>query len=610
MNTPRIHFSCLVLAALATTSTAQQVADVVIHDADNDQMVLLSDLDGDGKYISAGEQRILERDPNNYEPYGAAARFDSVPAGRREVAFWVETDRIFPNPPPPYNSRLQVARDLNGNGTFDASEISTFRDLPVLDGPALTQGVGLAADDSVWFTSDLFPPTPGWLNGVYRTRDLNADGDANDPGELDTMVDGTGGMHPVTTNSGTVSIVASSFRQMTNYGNGAIVFNNFDHSALFRFEDSNNDGDVTDANESVVWLNASGENPSLDWNPDFAAAGPGSDPRSIVVNPATPSNGWLEKIATLNEGGKEIVYAACGSSSTSSFGLNQFGEPIHGLIFRCEDKNADGDANDAGETTTFYNGTGVGTSGPLFLDKIVGLGAEMGAVYVCEYNPNAGNGVYRLRDLNADGDAMDAGEAELLWNTNQNATDPPFPCNPPLPPQGCGPFINSMDAFPAGSFGPCSSCVSYCTAKAGLVCGVPSIRTEGAASATASSGFVVRAGPILGNRLGVLLYNSVSQVPSVPFQGGVLCVAANGLNRGGPTSSLGTKLTCNGELFVDVNTFGRGLWVVPPSGAVPSNNPAAFLSAAGTTVFCQFWGRDSTSTGSFVSGALSFVVGP
>ena len=609
MNTPRFLIPGFALAALASTAIAQQVADTVVHDANNDQMVLLTDLDGDGKYTSVGEQRILERDASNYEPYGAAARFDSVAAGRRQVAFWVETDRVFPNPPPPYNSRLQVARDLNGNGTFDAFEISSFRDLPLLDGPALTQGIGLGADDSVWFSSDIFPTQAGWLNGVYRTRDLNGDGDANDAGEFDVMVDGVAGMHPVTTNSGTVSIESDSFRQMTNHGNGTVVFNNFDHSALFRFEDLNNDGDVIDANESLVWLNASGENPSLDWNPDFATAVAGSDPRSIVVDPLGPSNGWLEKIATLNEGGKEIVYAACGSSSSSSFGTNQFGEPIHGLIFRCEDKNADGDANDAGETTTFYNGNGVGTSGPLFIDKIVGLGAEAGALYVCEFNPGAGNSVYVMRDLNADGDAMDAGEAQLMWNTNQNATDPPFPCNPPMPPQGCGPFINSMDAFPAGSFGPCSSCGAFCTAKAGLACGVPSIRSEGSASATATSGFVVRASPARTNRLGVLLYNTGAQVPSVPFQGGELCVFPGGLRRGGPTNSLGS-LGCDGEFFLDINTFGRGLWVVPPSGAIPSNNAAAFLSMAGTTVYCEFWGRDSVATGSFVSNALSFVIGP
>ena len=63
-----------------------------------------------------------------------------------------------------------------------------------------------------------------------------------------------------------------------------------------------------------------------------------------------------------------------------------------------------------------------------------------------------------------------------------------------------------------------------------------------------------------------------------------------------------------------MNAFAQGLWTVPdcagnPSGT-PANNPAGYLTNPGTTVFTQYWGRDSVATGSFVSDGLSYVVGP
>ena len=63
-----------------------------------------------------------------------------------------------------------------------------------------------------------------------------------------------------------------------------------------------------------------------------------------------------------------------------------------------------------------------------------------------------------------------------------------------------------------------------------------------------------------------------------------------------------------------MNTFGRGLWVVPDCMGAPSgfgsSNPAPYLSIPGTTVFASWWGRDSQGSGSFVSDAVSWVIGP
>jgi hypothetical protein len=159
-----------------------------------------------------------------------------------------------------------------------------------------------------------------------------------------------------------------------------------------------------------------------------------------------------------------------------------------------------------------------------------------------------------------------------------------------------------------GACGPNLS--TFCTSKAGLTCGVPAISASGQPSATANSGFTVSAAPARGNRLGVLMYNTALAPAPLPFNGGLLCVQAQGVRRGGPTDSLGTNGACDGVFSIDMNTFAQGLWVVPPTGTIPANNPAGFLTQVGTDVHCQFWGRDSIATGSFVSDGLKYTICP
>jgi hypothetical protein len=155
---------------------------------------------------------------------------------------------------------------------------------------------------------------------------------------------------------------------------------------------------------------------------------------------------------------------------------------------------------------------------------------------------------------------------------------------------------------------------TFCTAKTGLVCGIPSISAAGVPSATAGSGFTISALPARSCKSGVLLYNTAAR-PAISFQGGMLCIETMGLRRAGSTNSMGTPgNSCDGIFSLDMNTFTVGAWVVPdcaglPSGFTPSN-PASFLLTAGTTVYTTWWGRDSVGSGSFVSDALSFVQGP
>lgn len=83
------------------------------------------------------------------------------------------------------------------------------------------------------------------------------------------------------------------------------------------------------------------------------------------------------------------------------------------VLLRLADVNADGDALDAGEATIFYDGTGASASG-VELTSARGMVADAdGVVWVASANTGGGgvDAIVRLEDLDGDGDANDAGEA-------------------------------------------------------------------------------------------------------------------------------------------------------------------------------------------------------
>ncbi len=87
-------------------------------------------------------------------------------------------------------------------------------------------------------------------------------------------------------------------------------------------------------------------------------------------------------------------------------------------IVRLHDLNGDGDFNDAGESALFWGPgnadgfPGVGSAQTLLvlaLDDLLAADGEETGAFVTR--------VYRLRDRNGDGDAMDPGEATVYWNS-------------------------------------------------------------------------------------------------------------------------------------------------------------------------------------------------
>ncbi len=393
-------------ALLSATSIASaQVADVFVVDTSNDQFIRLSDIDGDGQYYSSNEASRFYSDgtlgtASSQEGHAIIARDE----GGTSVAYWID----------PKSTAVYRGTDANNNGVIDIGEETLFRDTATLDDPNADfweGGLTFANDGSIWYSTNWNSSTPH--TGVYRLMDLNADGDAADAGELQAMAEFGNGL-TTTPSSGTpVTVDMEAFTRLTKYNAGVVGWTGtsgqYDEDfCLYSFEDLNSDGDVQDAGETKVFMNPSGRNTGLDMNVDFASGVlRNQEAWDQGVAPSVQS-GWnrFRFVTTLNEGGKDIVYIASDASDNSFFGFNQAGEGLNGLIYRCEDLNLDGDAQDAGEVTLYFDGSS--TSGSNLFPKLVGMAGHGSSIYVAPLLTSAT--VWRLEDLNNDGDAMDPGE--------------------------------------------------------------------------------------------------------------------------------------------------------------------------------------------------------
>ncbi len=163
----------------------------------------------------------------------------------------------------------------------------------------------------------------------------------------------------------------------------------------------------------------------------------------------------------------------------------------------------------------------------------------------------------------------------------------------------CDGSRSDVGALPAATCG-----TTYCTAKVNSLGCTPTISGSGVPSATTGSGFVVSASNELNQKFGLLFYG-VNGRAGLSFQGGTLCVKAP-IKRTAPKISGGSSSgsDCTGSYSIDMNAF-----------ALSAGSPAPMpqLSVPGTTVDCQFWGRDpgfSPPNNTSLTDALEYVVGP
>jgi hypothetical protein len=144
---------------------------------------------------------------------------------------------------------------------------------------------------------------------------------------------------------------------------------------------------------------------------------------------------------------------------------------------------------------------------------------------------------------------------------------------------------------------------TYCTPKLNSQGCLPDIWWAGESSPSQSSGFTVFSNFTLNNKSGLMFYG-VSGQAALPFQGGTLCVAAP-IKRTPGVNSFGNPPPndCSGVFIIDMNQFAAGLG---------GGTPLPALSLSGTTVNCQWWGRDpgyAAPNNTSLSLALEYIVG-
>ena len=206
-------------------------------------------------------------------------------------------------------------------------------------------------------SAQTFPPIGGIfisdqeLDQIYLSKDLNRDGDALDPGELSVYFDGTNasGFDNPTSNVFTIFQSQSGFQY---FGDGST-------DAVYRLRDVNRNGNALDAGEATLWFSAT------------------DNANGFVLN--TP-NGLAED----SSGSIYIVTAGAGSTTDANF------------VYRTQDLNSDGDANDLDEASIWLDLTSLDSnSSPFeiaFIDDVAFIADTADA------NPR----VYRAEDRNND----------------------------------------------------------------------------------------------------------------------------------------------------------------------------------------------------------------
>ncbi len=210
--------------------------------------------------------------------------------------------------------------DANGDGDYqDAGEVSVFFDPAVALDPttglpygsaSLGNPNGLTLDMQGW----IYVSDPGTTRKIFRLKDLDGDGDANDAGESTIFFSeaNAAGLTsfslwcPVADANGVLHVSAAG------QGSGATGTDR-----VFRLVDLNGDGDANDAGEHAVVFDR--------------------ETSLLAGNPSIDSPAW---IATLPDGSLYL---------TNGFISNQG-------LWRLRDLDLDGDFNDAGEVTSIYSG--------------------------------------------------------------------------------------------------------------------------------------------------------------------------------------------------------------------------------------------------------------
>ncbi|WP_116133857.1 hypothetical protein [Tropicimonas sp. IMCC34043] len=208
-------------------------------------------------------------------------------------------------------------------------------------------------------------------DSVVLLRDLNGDGDTNDPGEATTYFDATN-------NSGLSSPTGNVF-SVTQAAGGAVYLGDGSTDTIYRTLDKNGDGTANGAGEATVWFSGS----------DNASGYALNTPNGIAEGP---------------DGAIYVVEA------------DTKGNPTGDYVYRTIDLNGDGDANDAGEATRWLDLTAINPSSSPFE-----IAFDGDTAYIADTSGATPDTIYAARDADGDG-VIGASEVTAFATEGQGTT--------------------------------------------------------------------------------------------------------------------------------------------------------------------------------------------
>jgi len=318
--------------------------------------------------------------------------------------------------------KVLLLRDLNGDGDArDAGEIGVFFDATNASGLSGQTGnvfnVTQAADRSVYVGD-------GNTDAVYRLRDLNGDGDANDAGEARVWFSAANAAGLTLPTPNGLAEGQDGAIYIVNAGTGPEPAD-----AVYRTVDVNGDGDAEDAGEATVWLDlqtilptSSAFDISFVGNVAFVSDTAGGAPNVILRIEDSDGSGAItadEVGVFVSENmsfGAPVGFTHAAGPDGSIFTLTDvaFGAPF--TVFELSDLDGSGAIDAAGEAVEVWNATALAS--PVATTVGFSVAAdEDGRIAL-----TATDSVIALTDLNRDGDYLNAGESVVA--ASQELGDP------------------------------------------------------------------------------------------------------------------------------------------------------------------------------------------
>ncbi|HEY3243896.1 MAG TPA: hypothetical protein VGM03_11145 [Phycisphaerae bacterium] len=314
--------------------------------------------------------------------------------------------------------RVYRVQNLNGDSDADdLGETSIFFDSTNQSGIGATAGSVFTIFQSVCGAVFI---GEGDTDRVYRLVDVNGDGDAQDVGEA-TVWFGAGNA---------AGVMLPTPNGIFQDASGATYISNAGVSAapadfVVRTIDLNGDGDALDAGESSVWLDLSGLQTTTSSPFEIAFIGNaayisdlfGANPDVVWRAEDVNNNGTIEAdelnvfIDDNNAFGVPVAIPMT-TDGTSLYVIESTSSVNPQRLFRLTDLNDSHTIEQASEAVEVWNENFLPPGLPVLANVFsiaVGPGGE---IAITSNGTDSQDNIFRLVDLNGDGDFMDAGETQ------------------------------------------------------------------------------------------------------------------------------------------------------------------------------------------------------